>query len=229
MWRGVHAEMSEKPTLRLDWCSHEAAKYAVEHWHYSQCLPAGKSVKVGVWENYKFIGVIVFSRGANNHLGTQYKLDQIELCELTRVALMDHKTPVSRIVSIAMRMLIKQSPGLRLIVSFADPMQDHHGGIYQAMNWLYVGSSQAQREVIVNGKVMHKRTAHSLYGTIKGLEKSDVLWKHKYLMPLDDAMRKQVEPLRKPYPKRGTGEIDNAAQSNAQTGGASPTVPLSNS
>jgi hypothetical protein len=50
--------------------------------------------------------------------------------------------------------------------------------------------------------------------------------KHRYLYPLDDAMRKQIEPLRKPYPKRGTGETDNAAQPNAQTGGASPTVPL---
>jgi hypothetical protein len=27
--------MSSKPVLKLDWCSHAAAKYAVEHWHYS--------------------------------------------------------------------------------------------------------------------------------------------------------------------------------------------------
>lgn len=29
---------SPKPELRLDWCSYQAAKYAVEYWHYSQPL-----------------------------------------------------------------------------------------------------------------------------------------------------------------------------------------------
>ena len=94
------------------------------------------------------------------------------------------------------------------------------------MNWVYVGSSLAQREVMHNGKVMHKRTAHSLFGTVKGMTYSPVLWKYKYLYPLDSAMRAQVEPLRKPYPKRGTGERDNAPGSNRETGSASPTVPL---
>ena len=35
--RSVAVSWSQsKPTLKLDWCSHEAAKYAVEHWHYSK-------------------------------------------------------------------------------------------------------------------------------------------------------------------------------------------------
>jgi hypothetical protein len=29
-----------------------------------------------------------------------------------------------------------------------------------------------------------------------------LLGKHRYLYPLDDAMRKQIAPLSKPYPKR---------------------------
>lgn len=96
------------------------------------------------------------------------------------------------------------------------------------MGWVYTGSSQAQREALrSNGEVLHKRSAHALYGTVKGLPKSGVMWKHKYLYPLDDAMRAQIEPLRKPYPKRERGEIDNAADSNQQTGGASPTSSLS--
>jgi RNA processing factor Prp31 len=32
--------------------------------------------------------------------------------------------------------------------------------------------------------------------------KVPILGKHRYLMPLDDEMRKRIEPLRKPYPKR---------------------------
>ena len=30
-------------------------------------------------------------------------------------------------------------PGLRLIVSYADKDQNHHGGIYRATNWIYEG------------------------------------------------------------------------------------------
>lgn len=221
-----------KADLRLDWCSYQAAKWAVEHWHYSGVMPAGKASIVGAYERGKYIGCVVFSRGANNHIGSPYGLSQMQVCELTRVALTDHESSVSRVVSIAVKMLHRQSPGLRLIVSYADPLQDHHGGIYQAMGWIYTGQSQAQRESLrPDGSILHKKSAHSLFGSIVGLPKSAIMWKYKYLYPLDDAMRKQIEPLRKPYPKRvprGSGEIDNAADTNLQTGGARPTDPLSN-
>ncbi len=34
--------------LRVDWCSHKAAKYAVTHWHYSRTMPSGKLAKIGL-------------------------------------------------------------------------------------------------------------------------------------------------------------------------------------
>lgn len=217
--------------LHLDWCSYEAAKYAVEHWHYSRVLPAGKLVKIGAWEDGQFIGCVLFGRGANNHIGSPYGLEQIQVCELVRVALKEHKSPVSKIAAFSIKMLKRHSTNLRLIVSYADPEQNHNGAIYQAMNWVYVGISQGQKEYLIEGKVTHKRSVSSKYGT-RGLEKLKAMgvnadyahlqWKHKYLFPLDDAMRKQIEPLRKPYPKRERGEIDNAPQSNAETEGASP-------
>jgi hypothetical protein len=200
-----------KPELRLDWATHAAAKYACENWHYSKCLPAGKMVKIGAWESGKFIGVVIFSLGANNKIGNPYGLSSVEVCELTRIALSSHQTPVSRIMAICLIMLRKQSAGLKLIVSYADPAQGHHGGVYQANGWVYVGKSQAQREVILNGVLTHKRTINSKYGTSsvvdlskKGLNifYSELLVKMKYLMPLDAAMRTQIAPLAKPYPKR---------------------------
>ena len=154
-----------RPELRLDWCSHQAARYACEHWHYSECMPSGKLVKLGVWESGEFIGSVVFGRGANNNIGSRYSLKQTEICELTRIALRSHVNSVSRIATVACRLLCHQSPGIRLIVSYADPGRDHHGGVYQAMGWLYVGASQAQRELVVNGRFMHKRTASAIWGT----------------------------------------------------------------
>ena len=31
-----------KVDLRLDWVGHDAAKFAVEHWHYSHAMPKSK-------------------------------------------------------------------------------------------------------------------------------------------------------------------------------------------
>ena len=228
-----------KPALKLDWCSYEAAKYAVEHWHYSRRMPAGKLVTIGVWEGGHFIGAVAFGRGGNNRIGAPFGLTQTEVAELVRIALTRHSAPVSRIASIAVKMLCRQSPGLRLLVSYADPEEGHHGGIYQAMGWIYAGSSVPQRAVRVEGKWMHKRTASSLWGTAsparirqmtgREVDYGPVQWKHTYYYPLDADMRARIAPLAKPYPKRSsceTGEIDSAAQTNAQTGGASPTVSL---
>ena len=44
---------SLKTILKLDWCSHDAALYAVKHWHYSKSLPCSKTARIGVWEVWK--------------------------------------------------------------------------------------------------------------------------------------------------------------------------------
>lgn len=224
--------MTDKPTLKLDWCSHEAAKYAVEHWHYSGTIPANKSNYIGVWENEKFIGVVIFGLGASPSLGKPYGLENFSFLELTRVALNKHLTPVSRIVALAIKMVKAKNPGIKLLISFADPFHGHNGTIYQAMNWIFTGISDGgQMWELQDGTLVDPRRYNG-HGHNKptnvpyGAKLIKTPGKYRYLMPLDDIMRKQIEPLRKPYPKRGTGEIDNAAQSNAQTGGASPTVPL---
>jgi len=224
--------MSDKVDLRLDWCSYEAAKFAVEHWHYSRSMPSGGTVKCGVWEGGTFVGCVIFALGANLHMAGEFGLSNIQACELCRVALNKHISPVSKILSLSIKMLKKSNPGLRLIVSYADSNQGHIGGIYQATNWIYIGEVATERGTILNGKLTHRRTINSKYRTsaIEWLKKNidpkaeviDGTPKYKYLFPLDDAMRKQIEPLRKPYPKRERGETDNAPQSNAETEGASP-------
>lgn len=215
-----------KADLRIDWATHEAAKFACEHWHYSGCMPAGKLVKVGAWECGKFIGVVLFGRGANNNIGSPYNLNQVHCCELVRIALTKHESAVSRIAAMAIRFLKSQSPDIRLVISYADPLHGHHGGIYQAGNWVYVGKSEAQQGVMYKGKIMHKRTANALFGTIKGMKKSPIMWKHKYLMPLDTEMRKRIMPLSKPYPKRASSETSDTAGSQPEKGGATPTDAL---
>ena len=202
-----------KADLHIDWATHEAAKYACENWHYSKSVPVPPLVKVGAWENGKFIGVVIFSRGASSNLMKPYGLNQDEGCELTRVALTSHKSPVSRVVRLAMQFLKRNSPELRLIVSFADPQYGHHGGIYQAGNWLYVGDTAKGKEYWKDGRRLHSRQVSEKGWNIQqGVKRKTVKpseckivetnGKHRYLMPLDTDMRDRVIPLSKPYPKR---------------------------
>ena len=226
-----------KVDLKIDWATHEAAKYACIHWHYSKSIPKSKLVKIGAWEDGNFIGVVIFSYGATPQIGSPYKLKQIEICELTRVALREHITPVSKILSICLKMLKKKEKGLRLIVSFADGEQNHLGIIYQATNWIYAGKTKPGRVgFFAKGKKIHTRTIGSMPGGVQSLswvkqhlDKNATEWigveKHRYLMPLDDEMRKQIEPLRKPYPKRDKQAIGN---DQLHSGGAAPTVTLQN-
>lgn len=115
-------------------------------------------VRVGVWEDGIFIGVIIFSLGSMN-LSKEYCLKMNQVSELARVALGVHEASVTRIISIAIRILAKFCPGIRLIVSFADTTQGHHGGIYQGGNWIYSGLSPRTKEILIDGLWRHWRSA----------------------------------------------------------------------
>ena len=151
-----------KPELRMAFCSYAAAKYACEKWHYSKCVPKSKISKIGVWENKQFIGAVIFGCGATSDLVKRYGLKMQQGCELVRVALTKHQTEVTRIISIAIRIIKKTYPGLRLIVSFSDPEQGHVGGIYQGGGWIYTGTTQPSDEYILNGKPSLLQSARDL-------------------------------------------------------------------
>ena len=171
--------------------------------------------------------MVLFGYGANSNISKPYGLKQTECVELTRIALRDHATPVSKIIARAIKMLKQQSPGLRLLVSYADTGHGHHGGIYQATNWIYEGYFDGEKSVIVNGRLMHRRQAYSLYGTTRpvGSINLSASGKHKYLFPLDDEMRAKIAPLAKPYPKSTRVKKQDAGHHPA-LGGAVPTDTL---
>ena len=224
-----------KSDLKVDWATHEAAKYACEHWHYSKSLPKSKLVKVGAWESGKFIGVVIFGYGATPNLSKPYGLKIYECAELVRIAITNHVNPVSRIIKLSLIMLKTKCPLLRLIVSYADTMQGHHGGIYQATNWTYSGKTQDDVCYRApDGKLWHRRRASKHPNNQKQLVTKD--WtteiqkgKHRYLMPLDPEMRAKIAPLAKPYPKRPKQAMtgDHPAQRQCDTDQDAPYSALS--
>ena len=222
-------------SLRLDFCSRQAATFAVKAFHYSRSMPSGRLVCVGAWEGGQFIGAVLFGRGASSEIHSPFRVQQSQVCELTRVALGSHQSPTSKVVALAVRLLRRQSPGLRLIVSYADPEHGHHGGIYQAMNWLFIGTTARESLIRLKGRLLHPRTVASRYRTrsidwLRQHVASDAghvrtLPKFRYVLALDDAMREQLAPRVQPYPKRERSADSGTAVPTAG-GGAHPTRSL---
>ena len=224
--------------LKLDWCSHEAAKHAVLRWHYSRKMPHAKLVRIGVWEDHRFAGVILYGCGANRHLARPFGLESTQACELVRVALAPaRRYPTSKSVAISLRMLRCQSPGLRVVVSYADTQQGHVGTIYQATNWIYLGAS-AQPYLRVRGRIEHPRTLYDRYGR----QGQSVPWlrqhvdpraervampaKLKYVWAYEATLRRQLEAISQPYPKRAGSIEGDAPGLQPGEGGSSPTPAL---
>lgn len=222
--------MEKRPELKIAWATHEAAKYACEKWHYTGKIPVNKLVKVGAWEDGKFIGVVIFGMGASAVVHRQFGIDRFECCELVRVALSMHVSPVSRIIAIALKFLKKANPKLRVCVSFADPAQGHHGGIYQAGNWVYTGNSADTVEYYFNGDWRHVTDVYKRLSSekIKLLPKRTKKGKYRYVMSFDDEMKASVERNRKPYPKRNAPEAEASMRpgSTGEKDGSSPISAL---
>ena len=226
-----------KPELKIDWATHEAAKFCCENWHYSKVMPVGKLVKVGAWEDGKFIGVVLFGRGANHNMSKPYGLKADECVELVRVALNKHQAPVSKIMMLAIKFLAKSNPGIRLIVSYANLDVGHHGGIYQATNWIYEGLFKVgtRQGFLIHGRVRHNKSVHSMgvKQTLDAVRRQidpmaqEVFTKgkHRYIMPLDAEMKERILPLSKPYPKRVK---EQALEHPSNLGGVTPTRTLQN-
>lgn len=190
--------------LKLNWVNYETAVFACKNWHYSKSIPVGKLIKIGIWEDEIFRGVIIYSRGANFSIGMPFNLNQLQVCELSRIAMSKHITPVTRIVSISLKMLKKFCPGLKLVVSYADFDQGHEGKIYRAGNWIYAGLKQEGKKsaYIFKGKKVHPRTINSKYSGKKIIErlknidpKASVFitkGKHKFLWVFDKSIREDI-------------------------------------
>ena len=221
---------SSQVYLKMDWVDHKASEYACKYYHYSHRIPKSKQNFIGAWEDKKFIGVVIFGYGACNNLLKPYGLTQWEGCELTRVALKGYKTPVTRIISIALKMLKRKNPGLRLIVSFADPNHGHHGGIYQGGNWIYTGKSASSVQYRDRtGRMWHPRNVGpdtnkpSICITPSSCVRIVSPGKHRYLMALDKEMKEKIIKLSQPYLKCVDSVSGSISPVQGEDGGSKPT------
>lgn len=196
--------------LKIKWTTHKAAAFACSHWHHAQSLPVYPLVRIGIWENNRFIGVIIFSRGANRNMLKPYNIAINEGCELSRIALRQHKTPLLTILTMAIQLLRKNYKTLKIIIAYLDQNDRTFEKTYKNFNFLYVGKTQKKLQYFYHGKKIHSRSLSTSgfswqHGKIKktvrycDCTKSVGESKNKYLLPLCRSMVKQIKPLSLPY------------------------------
>lgn len=207
--------------MRLTTANRKAIEYACKKFHYAKAVPVN-TLGYNIYnQKDEWCGVVLYGTGANNNIANSFGLLQGQVLELVRVALNGKQECTSQAVALSLKQLRKDCPLCRLVVSYADCDQNHLGTIYQATNWIFVGTSMqnsADSSWVVNGKRYHGRIISDWVkarGGLRGLTREQFLKKYydpdayefltkgkrKYLMPMDKMMRKQIEPMCKPYPK----------------------------
>jgi hypothetical protein len=136
-------------------------------------------------------------------------------------------------LSISLKMIKKQCPGLKLIVSYADPNQCHLGKIYQADNWVFVGESSIVVQYYFRNQWRNDSSLMRFFKNNPGIKEKlllrNLLPKFKYIYPLTRQMRKQILPLAKPYPQqltRVTSKEGVAIPIQGIEAGSNPSVTL---
>lgn len=140
----------------------------VKQYHYSGKVVPNSQLHFGAFLDGKLHGVMSFGASINKKgtvnlvSGTGWN----EFIELNRMAFDDvlPKNSESRCIAIAMRLLRKNAPHLKWVISFADATQCGDGAIYRASGFKLVGivENSSLRLNPTTGEPMHVIQAHHL-------------------------------------------------------------------
>ena len=196
--------------MRLEIASSKAIKYACMNFHYAKAVPT-YSIGYSVFNNNKeWCGVVLFGGGASVNMPTKFNLRNGQYLELNRMALNGKQSCTSKVLSIAIKLIKKQCPSVKMLFSYADKGQNHNGIIYQATNWIYIEDIiSSGTEYLFNGVWKHDRGRYNWNVDFKKLPKRKKAGKHKYVYPLDSSLIKICKQLAKPYPKKLSGEVES--------------------
>ena len=188
--------------MRLEKASYKAIKYACLNFHYAKSIPVNTFGYSVFNKDNEWCGVALFGTGASPQIGKQYNLKQGQVIEFVRMALNGKQSKTSEVLAKAIRLVKRDLPLVKLIVSYADQEQGHNGIIYQATNWYYLG--EVKSPPIIEGK-HNKSMGGSVGAARKILGREPKVYfpkpKHKYVYSLDKNLISLCKSLSKPYPK----------------------------
>jgi len=144
----------------------QIANNFVRRVHYSGKIIPNSKIHFGVFYDDILHGVLSYGssldkskiQGLVNNTGWN------EFIELNRMALDDHlpKNSESRAISISIKLIKKNAPHIKWIISFADACQCGDGAIYRASGFVLTGiKKNKDLYKMPNGDVIHKMTIES--------------------------------------------------------------------
>lgn len=123
--------------------------------HYSRKVAATSKVHFGAFLDGNLHGVMSFGSSMAKHKSIKYVHDTgwNEFIELNRMAFDDYlpRNSESRCIGIAIRMIKKNAPHIKWIVSFADGTQCGDGTIYRASGFVLTAISK-NKSIYVNDR-----------------------------------------------------------------------------
>ena len=140
----------------------KTAKEYIKQNHYSHGCHNGPSPCYGLFYNTELIGVLMFATPCSENVrasifGNDYK-DWVT--ELHRLHIKDvtPKNTESWFISRCLKMLKKDKPNIKAIISFSDLTEGHSGIIYQATNFYKIGmTGKATFYIDESGRLRHPR------------------------------------------------------------------------
>lgn len=229
--RVILREVSKKTAKSMIIKNHYSHKWTLCRIAYGIFYKTDIDSKFFDEKKQKLVGVIVYAqpvgRSAAQSISDSVKIN--EVFELTRLWIEDGygKNIESYCISQSLKMVKRDFPQLKCIVSYADGEQNHRGIIYQASGFYYQGNSSLalmpNYSVSLTGppnyKWMHSRTVSSRYGShnVEHLKNKikKTFWrkkessKHRYVFFVCNKVEKKkiLDNLKHPfypYPKENT-------------------------
>ncbi len=154
------------------------ANQFVKNNHYSGKVVPNSNLHFGCFLDNKLHGVMSYGPSINKK-GTINLVEGTgwnEFIELNRMAFDDYlpKYSESRCIAISIRLIKKNAPHIKWIISFADGTQCGDGTIYRASGFKLVGVAKNAGICKLNNKVVHIKKTYDLGLTSSFLKKSDI-------------------------------------------------------
>jgi hypothetical protein len=198
--------VGEAKKIILRTISSQIANRFVKRYHYSKKVVPNSNLHIGCFLKNELHGVLSFGpsinkKGTKNLVkGTKWN----EFIELNRMAFDEilPKNSESRCIAIAIKLIKRNAPHIKWIVSFADGTSSGDGCIYRACGFKLVGITKntALRKNPITGKVIHIIQAHHLkiskeFRTWQPLE--GVQFKYVYLIDKKSQLNVPIIPFKK--------------------------------
>ena len=183
------------------------ANQFVRRIHYSGKVVNNSCLHFGAFLDGKLHGVMSFGPPTDKRkvLGLVQGTPWNGMLELNRMAFDDclPRNSESRCISLAMKLLKKNAPHVKWVLSFADGCQCGDGTIYRASNFILTGIKQDNTlRRTENGEVIHSITAyhHGTQGDFSKLPKVPG-YQLRYIYFIDKKWRKRLTVPEIPFQK----------------------------